>query len=231
LTCTALTSTGIDANASSTALTIDSSGNLLCGTASSSGSAWRGEFYRASGSNYIQAASGSLGNSQAAAVIAHVGTIDSVLGIFKHSGITNPTSYVQLETQDSVSHNFWVDDSDQFRISSTQTHIGTTSGTVVGTQTSDIRIKEVTGTVTYGLNEVLALDPISYHRKDDPSIPKIGFSAQQVRPIIPEAVYDTNVEMEGEEDTMLAMEYVQLIPVLVNAIKELTARIEVLEGA
>jgi hypothetical protein len=100
-------------------------------------------------------------------------------------------------------------------------------------------LKDISGPVTYGLNEVLAIEPIAFTMKDDPSIPKIGFSAQQVQPIVPEAVYDTKECIDGytedeetkeqipnSDRTKLAMEYTQLIPVLVNAVKELKAELD-----
>jgi hypothetical protein len=78
--------------------------------------------------------------------------------------------------------------------------------------------------------------------KDDPNIAKIGFSAQQVQPIVPEAVYDTKECIDGyteneetkeqipnSDRTKLAMEYTQLIPVLVNAVKELSAKCDALQ--
>ena len=157
----------------------------------------------------------------------------------KHSGITNPVGVLELYAEDGASNLIWADNSDQLRISTTRSHIGTTSGTVVGAQTSDERVKNISGPVEYGLPEIMALEPIAFTMKDDVSkTPKIGFSAQQVQPIIPEAVFDTDIEIEEGQPTKLGMEYVSLIPVLVKAIQEqqeiiqsLTARIEALENA
>ena len=57
---------------------------------------------------------------------------------------------------------------------------------------------------------------------------QIGFVAQDVLPIIPEAVIDTGDIIEGYENegAKLGMRYVSIIPVLVNAIKEQQALIE-----
>jgi hypothetical protein len=146
-------------------------------------------------------------------------------------GITNPAGYISLQEEDGGNAYYWTDNSGQFRISATVTHIGTTSGTVVGTQTSDERIKNILGPVTYGLDEVKQLDPVSYALKSDPEqTPHLGFIAQQVLPLVPESVFDTDEEIEEGEPTKLGMEYVALIPVLVNAIKELSAEVDALKA-
>jgi hypothetical protein len=105
--------------------------------------------------------------------------------------------------------------------------VGTTGGTVVGDQTSDERLKVGIYDTTYGLDTILNLRPINFtmHGKN-----QVGFSAQHTRNHLPEAVYDTGeVIVEGEENK-LAMEYVQIIPVLTKAIQELSARLVALEN-
>ena len=185
-----------------------------------------------------------LVDGQAVSVSSRGGTAGSFNrlfegGVYKHAGITNSCAFIGLQAEDGVNNFLWADNSDILRISTTGNHIGTTSGTVVGAQTSDERLKDISGPVTYGLNEVLAIEPIAFTMKDDPSIAKIGFSAQQVQPIVPEAVYDTKECIDGyteneetkeqipnSDRTKLAMEYTQLIPVLVNAVKELSAELD-----
>ena len=90
---------------------------------------------------------------------------------------------------------------------------------------SDIRYKKEVTPVTYGLNEIMRLNPIKYKYNmpkesmlaNDPDF-FLGFSAQEVQGIIPEAVHE---KMEsGNKDGMLAITYDELIPVLVNGIKE-----------
>ena len=144
-------------------------------------------------------------------------------GVYKHSGITNPCAFIFMDQENGENIYFWTDNVSNFRISTGKTHIGTTNGTVVGTQTSDERLKNVGEDVSYGLAEVLRLQPKQYELKADPGVNKLGFIAQEVEQIIPEAVFDTQEELKGHQEgdrTKLGMEYVQLIPVLVNAIKE-----------
>jgi len=149
-----------------------------------------------------------------------------ILQVRKHSGITDAVAVLFMDQEDGGNSYFWADNSGKFRTSSSSSHTGTTSGTVVGTQTSDERLKNIGGAVPYGLEEIKQLQPKQYALKTEPEANKLGFIAQEVESIIPEAVFDTDEELDGHKDgdrTKLGMEYVQLIPVLVNAIKELSA--------
>jgi hypothetical protein len=213
---------------------VDSSDRLLIGTTAVNnpqGGAVQLALEKTSGSIHAAAYSASLANTQSVQIRTDSADRAGVIGVIKHSGITNPCGFLQATAEDGSSSYLWPDNSDQLRISSTITHIGTTSGTVVGTQTSDERIKNILGPVTYGLDEIKQLDPVSYALKSDPEqVPHLGFIAQQVHPIIPESVFDTDEVIKEGEPTKLGMEYVALIPVLVNAIKELSIQNEALES-
>ena len=152
-------------------------------------------------------------------------------GVTKHSGITNPVTYTAHHTQDGVVNYLWVDDSDVLRISTTADHRGTTSGTVVGDQTSDERLKENIRPTKYGLSEVMQLAPIDYEM-DGRS--ETGFGAQTTLAIIPEAVYDTGDAVdssdEGSAKDRLAMQYTRILPAVVKAIQELKAEIDALKS-
>jgi len=89
--------------------------------------------------------------------------------------------------------------------------------------TSDIRLKNVESYVSGGLIMVNNLTPIRYTWADGRDAKThIGFSAQDVLNYVPEAVY-------GSEQEHYGISYGKLVPVLVDAIKELTTRIEQLE--
>lgn len=91
-------------------------------------------------------------------------------------------------------------------------------------QTSDKRLKTNIHNLNYGLREVMAMQPVSYDWKDQSNpVRKIGLLAQDIRSIIPEVV----VGDESKEN--LGMNYAELIPVLINAVKEQQAEIEVLK--
>lgn len=85
---------------------------------------------------------------------------------------------------------------------------------------SDVRFKKDIETIAYGLAEVEKLSPIKYKREDDERT-QLGFSAQELKEIIPEMVLDENDTLSITPDALL--------PVLVNAVKELSARVKALE--
>jgi len=88
-------------------------------------------------------------------------------------------------------------------------------------QTSDVRLKKNILPLTYGLNEIMKLEPVSYNWKDNSGGDKIGLIAQDVRKIIPQVV----VGDEGKEN--IGMNYAELVPVLINAVKELKTELDI----
>ena len=154
------------------------------------------------------------------------------------SVITNldrPTGFIRLgEGLGSVDKNIFIGTDGKLMIAGAATGIGGNSsngaGSVVGDQTSDIRLKTLLDTPVPGLSKIKELNPIRF-TYNNASGERLGFSAQDVQPILPESVYDTNDPIPGEADdapTMLAMRYTEMIPVLVNAVKELSTQVETL---
>ena len=109
------------------------------------------------------------------------------------------------------------------------------TGNVVGYSSSDIRYKTKIKPLNNSLNALCAIDGISFEWTDEfyNKIPKIsrklvkrkdiGIIAQQVKKVFPQIV---NTDADG----MLAVNYEKLVPVLIEAIKELKLKVEVLEG-
>jgi hypothetical protein len=87
-------------------------------------------------------------------------------------------------------------------------------------QTSDRRLKTRISNLKYGLDEVMALRPVSYSWKSDLNSRKIGLIAQDVQKIVPEVVSD---------EEFMGMNYGELVPVLINAIQEQQKKIVSLE--
>jgi hypothetical protein len=99
----------------------------------------------------------------------------------------------------------------------------TTGGTWTN---SDERRKENIVDFNYGLKEVLELRPKMFNYKNDEhKIKNLGFIAQQVLPSIPEAVQSD--EDDGQQ--YYAMNYGNLIPVLVKSIQEQQCTINTLK--
>jgi len=90
--------------------------------------------------------------------------------------------------------------------------------------TSDARLKKNIADLNYGLYAVMSMRPVQFDWKDNSEkVKKIGFLAQELRNVIPEAV----VGDETKEN--LAVNYIELIPVLVKAIQEQQKQIEQLK--
>jgi hypothetical protein len=100
---------------------------------------------------------------------------------------------------------------------------------------SDERTKRDIEPSTVGLAEVLKIAPIRFHRPGKARV-EIGFSAQQLAAVLPEAVVPVGTpEQEGpgslaSDDPMLGITSETVVAALVNAVRTLSARIEVLEG-
>jgi len=96
------------------------------------------------------------------------------------------------------------------------------------TPASDRKLKTNIEALPYGLAEIKRLEPKSYHFKtvlaDNPDAHKnIGLIAQEVKAVIPEVVHESI-------DGVLGLGYSELIPVLINAVKELSAQVDALKA-
>lgn len=93
-------------------------------------------------------------------------------------------------------------------------------------KSSDMRFKIVTGKITNALNIIRLLDVFKYRwDKKNEEYNSIGVSAQQVRKYFPELVTEAN-----DKDKTLSVDYNGLIPVCMQAIKELALRVEEVEN-
>ncbi|MBI1306733.1 MAG: hypothetical protein GC181_08975 [Bacteroidetes bacterium] len=90
------------------------------------------------------------------------------------------------------------------------------SGTL--TQSSDARLKKNITPIRSALTRINALEGVNYNwnglRNHDTSAVQYGFIAQQVREVLPDLVQE-------DDEGYLSVNYTSLIPVLVEAIKEL----------
>jgi len=103
-------------------------------------------------------------------------------------------------------------------------------GTTWTNGSSDVRKKKNFET-TQGLAEILQIEPIKYHFNEDDNSSKkrLGFKAQNILPLIPEMVSETG-ELAEDESPYLTINPDYILPVLVKAIQELTARVQELEN-
>ena len=174
----------------------------------------------------------------------------SELGLYREpqpsSGAVDAWSYWLATCRNSTTNNIIYSDNQTLKMALSYASANAGGGSIVGSQTSDERLKDIHENFSYGLSDVLKLTPISYTLKEDTtSTTKLGFGAQTTQQIIPETVRDTGDCIDGYEqpededslemipksdDTKLEMEYVQLIPVLTKAIQEQQSLIEDLKN-
>lgn len=115
-----------------------------------------------------------------------------------------------------------------------------TNGTI---NTSDITLKTNINPLSYGLKEIMEINPISYNwrqqKRGKTNIPqskddlKLGFSAQELLKIIPEVVQthswvaaDEKGNYKKIKNNKLGVYYSDIIPITVKAIQEQQAQIE-----
>jgi Chaperone of endosialidase len=96
---------------------------------------------------------------------------------------------------------------------------------------SDRRLKERITPIANALDIIAAMNGIFYHEKAEPEgRRKIGLIADDVADILPEVVHETGIETEDGKNA-LGIDYPKLTAVLIEAVKELTARVTTLEAA
>lgn len=91
--------------------------------------------------------------------------------------------------------------------------------------TSDARQKRDIADLPYGLSSVMALRPVTYHWRQQGEAfegRRLGFIAQELLPVLPEAVTGTETD-----STYLGLRSDAITPVLVKAIQEQQQQIEV----
>lgn len=91
---------------------------------------------------------------------------------------------------------------------------------------SDERLKENIVPLEQGLETVEQIKTYTFNYKDRPQDTLPGVIAQEIEELIPEVVYD----IEMEDDTYKAVRYQQIVPVLINAIKDLSLKVKDLEN-
>jgi len=105
--------------------------------------------------------------------------------------------------------------------------IGADANGVLQAATSDMNLKNTIENSPFGLKEILLLNPVTFlyndtNRKIDSDVKEVGFIAQDVFDIIPNAVSST-----GTSD--LQLDYRAITATLVKAIQEQQAQIEALK--
>jgi hypothetical protein len=99
---------------------------------------------------------------------------------------------------------------------------------------SDEREKNIYGAIENALSKILQVDGVYYNYKSDDvgTRRRVGFSAQKVQAVLPEAVTELPRDPEDQTDEAkrLSLSATDMLPLLVQAIKEQQAIIEALEA-
>ena len=113
------------------------------------------------------------------------------------------------------------------------------------TDTSDVRTKNILGAYDHGLTELLQVSPVRYTYKNNHSAGEgptskglptdqefVGVIAQDIETVMPETVKQTSGTIDGQPVTDLRIyDSNAVIYALLNAVKELAARVQALEAA
>ena len=91
---------------------------------------------------------------------------------------------------------------------------------------SDERLKENIKPLEKGLETIEQIKTYTFNYKARPEDTHPGVIAQEIEKLVPEVVYD----IEMEDGIYKAVRYQQLVPLLINAIKDLSEKVNVLEN-
>jgi hypothetical protein len=172
------------------------------------------------------------------ALYLHDSTVDR--SVFYYDSTNHRTTVADLVSGGLL----YIDSSAQFVISGPQAY---KPGGGSWAATSDIRIKDIVGEYEPGLAEVVQLRPVVYTYKGNDAVPGgtsdhanvaeaqtrfVGFIAQELEAVFPEMVFSKSGYIDGVAvPDLKTVDVSALVYALCNSIKELSARIAVLEGA
>jgi hypothetical protein len=111
-----------------------------------------------------------------------------------------------------------------------------TAGSTSWTANSDERLKNITGNIENAIESLLTLRTVKHTWKSDENkIERLGLIAQDVEKVFPQVIEKYQIpagreQQQTDETEYLGVKYTELIPVLVKAIQELSAKVSALEN-
>ena len=106
---------------------------------------------------------------------------------------------------------------------------------------SDTRLKKNVKQMKYGLKELEQLEPKSYNyiNEDNMTTRHLGVMAQELQQVMPELVVELDPHKNGsfrnylsedvKDEILYGVKYQELVPVLINAVKELKQEVDILK--
>lgn len=238
-------------------LTLDENVATFAGNISSPGATLTGLSNQASeatalminGSNVVGTRELGSNAFNSTAFTTNTGTVTSVSGSNGISGTVTTTGSLSLDSDlrghawqigrdtndyfivNTTTHSWYLDGTEDMRLTNGGSLHVEGNITAYSTTVSDARLKDNVETIENGLEKVCALRGVSYDwnagsRKGQRDI---GVIAQEVQQVVPEVVREVKDSLINGGD-YLSVGYDQLVPVLIEAIKELKAEIDALKG-
>jgi len=126
----------------------------------------------------------------------------------------------------------YVDSSNNlYIINPSSTGVLLSNGATAWTSNSDERLKNIISPITSALEGVQSLRAVKYSWKsDNAKVPHVGLIAQDVQKVLPEVVNSARLPQSSDETEYLGVAYTEVIPLLVAAIQELSAKNDALEA-
>ena len=149
------------------------------------------------------------------------------------TGTTDSSGAALFAAKSSTTATTWsfgpntVSSLDIFRIETlATTGVYLTSGNTSWTANSDERLKNITGNIENAIDALNTLRTIKFSwKKDEKNKINLGLIAQDVIKVFPEIV-----DINDDEEKILGVRYTELVPVLIKAIQELSAKVTALEN-
>lgn len=231
--------TAATANGASTIVLRGASGEFAAGAIT--GASFSGDGSAITAINASSISSGTLANARTTAAsangastivtrdangsfTANVGTFTTVAGTLSTAAQTNITSVGSLG-------------STQISSLGVGTAASGTAGEIRATDNvtayySDERLKTKTGDIENALDKVCQIETMLYHANEtavalgyNAAVQEVGVTAQSVQKVQPEVVVPAPID-----DKYLTVRYEKLIPLLIEAVKELKAEVDALKG-
>ena len=142
-------------------------------------------------------------------LVENTASYNTAIGYLADVGANNLTNAT------AIGYNASVSASNKIRLG--DANVTVIQGQVGYTSSSDRRLKKNIINTKYGLNTILKIRPVDYQLKSN-NLKQIGFIAQELKSLVPEAV--NGIEGDLEKGEALGITYTLLIPILTKAIQE-----------
>jgi hypothetical protein len=164
-------------------------------------------------------------------LVGTTSTLNSAKLTIVQTGQTNVVNRNSATAAGKFWNSVYIDSSNSCLIIN-QNNVGVyvADGATAWSANSDERLKDIIAPITSALEGVQSLRAVRYSWKaDSDKSSHVGLIAQDVQKILPETVHSSKLPMSEDETEYLSVAYTEVIPLLVAAIQELSAKNDALE--